>query len=201
MENVNLKKKTKIVCTIGPSSQDMGVLKKLIANGMNVMRLNFSHGDYEEQLGKLLKARELEKEGIYIPVMLDTKGPEIRLGNFANDKEEYQIGEIVTICKEDFLGTHDRFQILCPELFDDVKPGNYILINDGKMRLTVLENNGSEMQCRVEVNGPLSSHKGCNVPGVKLSMPFISDKDDSDIRFGCENNVDFISSADGRGNS
>ena len=86
MENINLTKKTKIVCTIGPSSQDINILRELIKNGMSVMRLNFSHGDYEEQLGKLLKARELEKEGIFIPVMLDTKGPEIRCHDIEGGK-------------------------------------------------------------------------------------------------------------------
>ncbi len=189
-------KKTKIVCTIGPASENYETILKMAQEGMNIVRLNFSHGSHEEHGNRIKLVRQVEKENqVNLGIMLDTKGPEIRLGDFANDKEEYKIGEIVTVCKEDFLGTHDRFQILCPELFDDVVPGNYILINDGKMKLTVLENNGSEMKCRVEVNGPLSSHKGCNVPGVKLSMPFISQKDEDDIRFGCEQNVDFIAAS------
>ena len=133
-----------------------------------------------------------ESTGINLGVALDTKGPEIRLGNFVNDTEEYQIGEIVYIEKAECEGTHERFHIQVPELFDDLASGNEILINDGKMRLTVLENDGNELKCRVEVAGPISSHKGCNVPGVKLSMPFLSEKDEADIRFGCQNNVDFI---------
>ena len=133
-----------------------------------------------------------ESTGINLGVALDTKGPEIRLGNFVNDTEEYQIGEIVYIEKAECDGTHERFHIQVPELFDDLASGNEILINDGKMRLTVLENDGNELKCRVEVAGPISSHKGCNVPGVKLSMPFLSEKDEADIRFGCQNNVDFI---------
>lgn len=133
-----------------------------------------------------------EATGINLGVALDTKGPEIRLGNFVNDTEEYQIGEIVYIEKAECEGTHERFHIQVPELFDDLASGNEILINDGKMRLTVLENDGNELKCRVEVAGPISSHKGCNVPGVKLSMPFLSEKDEADIRFGCQNNVDFI---------
>ena len=127
--------------------------------------------------------------------MLDTKGPEIRLGDFANDTENYKKGEEVIIQKEDILGTHDRFTIQCKELFNDIKVDDYILVNDGKQRLTVLENDGNEIRCRVEVNGTLASKKGCNVPGVKLSMPFISLKDDEDIRFGCLNDVDFIAAS------
>ncbi len=191
-----IQKQTKIVCTLGPSSEDYNTILKMANEGMNIVRLNFSHGTHEEHLNRIKLVRKIEKENqINLGIMLDTKGPEIRLGNFANDKEEYTIGETITLCKEEIVGTHERVTIRCPELFDDVVPGNYILVNDGKMRLTVLANNGKEMTCRVEVNGPLSSHKGCNVPGVKLSMPFLSDKDDADIRFGCENNVDFIAAS------
>ena len=160
---------------------------------MNIARLNFSHGTHEEHLARIKMVRQVaESTGINLGVALDTKGPEIRLGNFVNDTEEYQIGEIVYIEKAECEGTHERFHIQVPELFDDLASGNEILINDGKMRLTVLENDGNELKCRVEVAGPISSHKGCNVPGVKLSMPFLSEKDEADIRFGCQNNVDFI---------
>ena len=160
---------------------------------MNIARLNFSHGSHEEHLARIKLVRQVsESTGINLCVALDTKGPEIRLGNFVNDTEEYQIGEIVYIEKAECDGTHERFHIQVPELFDDLASGNEILINDGKMRLTVLENDGNELKCRVEVAGPISSHKGCNVPGVKLSMPFLSEKDEADIRFGCQNNVDFI---------
>lgn len=193
MENKHLFKKTKVVCTIGPSSDNPETLTKLAEAGMNIVRLNFSHGTHEEHLARIKMAREVsENIGINLAVALDTKGPEIRCGLFKNDTEEYKKGEIVTIQKDEIEGTHDRFYIACPELFDDLQPDNYILINDGKMRLTVLETNGSEIKCRVEVNGPISSRKGCNVPGVKLSMPFLSAKDESDIRFGCQNDVDFI---------
>ena len=191
-----VKKQTKIVCTLGPASEDYDTILKMAKEGMNIVRLNFSHGTHEEHLKRLKLIHKVEKENqINLGIMLDTKGPEIRLGDFEKGKEDYRIGEVVTITKEPVLGTHERFHIQCPELFDDVKPGNYILINDGKMKLTILSNNGEEMTARVEVNGPLSSKKGCNVPGVKLSMPFISEKDDADIRFGCENNVDFIAAS------
>ena len=189
-------KQTKIICTLGPASESYDTILKMCQAGMNIVRLNFSHGSHEEHLKRIELVRKVEKEnGVNVGILLDTKGPEIRLGTFVNGVEEYTKGEIVTIQKEDIEGTHDRFTIQCKELFDDVKPGDYILVNDGKQRLTILENDGNEMKCRVEVNGQLASKKGCNVPGVKLSMPFISMKDDEDIRFGCENNVDFIAAS------
>lgn len=191
-----LNKKTKIVCTIGPASESKETIAELARVGMNIVRLNFSHGSHEEHLNRINLVREVSEEtGINLGVMLDTKGPEIRCGDFKNDKEEYVKGEIVYVTKAEILGTHERFHIRCPELFDDVVPGNYILINDGKMRLTVLENDGSELKCRVEVSGPISTKKGCNVPGVKLSMPFISKKDEEDLRFGCKNDVDFVAAS------
>lgn len=189
----HLFKKTKVVCTIGPASENIETLTGLAKAGMNIARLNFSHGSHEEHLNRIKMVRQVsETTGINLAVALDTKGPEIRLGNFVNDTEEYQIGEIVYLEKAECEGTHERFHIQVPELFDDLKMGNEILINDGKMKLTVLENDGNELKCRVEVAGPISSHKGCNVPGVKLSMPFLSAKDEADIRFGCQNDVDFI---------
>lgn len=189
----HLFKKTKVVCTIGPASENVETLTKLAQAGMNICRLNFSHGTHEEHKARIDMVRQVsESSGINLGIALDTKGPEIRLGNFINDTEEYEIGEIVYIEKAECDGTHERFHIQVPELFDDLTSGNDILINDGKMRLTVLENTGNELKCRVDVAGPISSHKGCNVPGVKLSMPFLSEKDEADIRFGCQNDVDFI---------
>ena len=185
--------KTKVVCTIGPSSENEETLRKMAEAGMNIARLNFSHGTHEEHLERIKLINKVSKEtGINLAIALDTKGPEIRLGDFKNGEEVYEIGEEVTLCKEDILGTHDRFTIRCPELFDDIDKDNYILINDGKMKLTVLSHNEEEIKCRVDVAGPISSHKGCNVPGVKLSMPFLSEKDEEDIRFGCRNDIDFI---------
>ena len=191
-----INKQTKIVCTLGPSCDSYDTILKMAEAGMNIVRLNFSHGTHEEQLARINTVRKVEQENsINLGIMLDTKGPEIRLGSFVNKVEEYKKGEIVTIQKEDCEGTHDRFTIQCKELFDDIKVNDYILVNDGKQRLTVLENNGDELKCRVEVTGSLASKKGCNVPGVKLSMKFISPKDDEDIRFGCLNDVDFIAAS------
>ncbi len=193
MENNHMFKKTKVICTIGPASENETVLTGLAKAGMNIARLNFSHGTHEEHLNRIKLIRHVsETTGINLAIALDTKGPEIRLGSFKNDTENYEIGEIVYLEKAECEGTHERFHVQVPELFDDLTQGNIILINDGKMKLTVLENYGNEMKCRVEVAGPISSHKGCNVPGVKLSMPFLSEKDEADIRFGCQNDVDFI---------
>ena len=189
-------KQTKIVCTLGPASDNYETILKMSQAGMNIVRLNFSHGTHEEHAARIALVRKVEKEnGINLGILLDTKGPEIRLGDFEKGEEKYQKGEIVTIQREDIMGTHDRFTIQCKELFDDVKAGDFILVNDGKQRLTVLENDRNEMKCRVEVNGILASKKGCNVPGIKLSMPFISLKDDEDIKFGCEHDVDFIAAS------
>ena len=190
------KKQTKIICTLGPASNTDEVIVKMAKEGMNIARLNFSHGTYEEHQAQVERIRRLEEEhNINIGILFDTRGPEIRLGNFKNEVEEYEIGEEVIIQKEDIEGTHDRFTIQCKELFDDVKAGDYILVNDGKEKLTVLNNDCNEMRCRIEVNGQLASHKGCNVPGVKLSMPFISPDDKRDIIFACEQDCDFIAAS------
>ncbi len=191
-----INKQTKIICTLGPASDSYDTILKMANAGMNIVRLNFSHGTHEEHQARIDMVRKVEKEnGVNLGIMLDTKGPEIRLGTFKNDVENYRKGEEVIIQREDIEGTHDRFTIQCKEIFDDVKEGDYILVNDGKQKLTVLQNDGNEIRARVEVNGPLASKKGCNVPGVKLSMPFVSLKDDEDIRFGCNNDVDFIAAS------
>lgn len=189
-------KQTKIVCTLGPSSNNYQTILAMANAGMNVVRLNFSHGEHKDHLANIELVRKVEKEnGLNLGILLDTKGPEIRLGDFEKGEESYKKGDIVTLCKELIVGNHDRVSIKCPELFDDLKGGETILVNDGKQQLKVLENTGDELRCEVQVNGILASRKGCNVPGVKLSMPFISEKDDSDLRFGCEQNVDFIAAS------
>lgn len=189
-------KKTKIICTIGPSSDSKEIMMKLVDTGMNIIRLNFSHGNYEEHGARITTIREVVKEKKEsISILLDTKGPEIRLGEFANGEEVYQKGDLVTIVRDEIIGTHDRFWIQVPEVFDDLNVGGTLLIDDGKMRLTVVEKRDGELVCRIENPGSLKSKKGCNLPGVKLSMPFISAKDEADIRFGCQQNVDYIATS------
>ena len=189
-------RKTKIICTIGPVSESKEMMTKLVENGMNIIRLNFSHGDYEEHGNRINNIREVVKEtGKNVAILLDTKGPEVRLGDFENKQETYEKGEEVTIVREKILGTHEKFHIQCPEIFNDVEVGGTILIDDGKCRLTILEKKEGELRCRIENPHTLKSRKGCNLPGVKLSKPFVSAKDDADIRFGCKMGVDYIAAS------
>ena len=189
-------KKTKIICTIGPASESKEMMHKLVDAGMNIIRLNFSHGDFEEHGNRIKNIREVvEETGKSISILLDTKGPEVRLGDFANGSEAFEAGDVVTIVREKVLGTHEKFHIQCPEIFDDVDVNGTILIDDGKCRLTVLEKREGELVCRVENPHVLKSRKGCNLPGVKLTMPFISPKDEADIRFGCQMGIDYIAAS------
>lgn len=189
----NLFRKTKIVCTLGPASFDEKTIGGLAEAGMNIVRLNFSHGTAEQHLKTIETVRKVsDQKGINLAIALDTKGPEIRTGHFENGSALFSIGDVVTVCREEILGTKERFHIACPELFDDLRPGDSILINDGKMKLTVLEQVPEGLSCRIDVNGEISDQKGCNIPGVKLSMPFLSEKDRKDIQFGCRHNIDFI---------
>ena len=129
LENKHLFKKTKVVCTIGPASENEKTLTELVGAGMNIARLNFSPGTHEEHLERIKLVRSVSaKTGVNLAIALDTKGPEIRLGTFKNDVENYEIGEIVYLTKAEIEGTHERFHIQCPELFDDLKQGNYILL-------------------------------------------------------------------------
>jgi len=189
-------RRTKIICTIGPSSQSDEMLAKLADAGMNMARLNFSHGTHEEHLKKIKAIKQLNaRRGSYIGIMLDTKGPEIRVATMENDSVMFQKGDKVRVVREDVVGNHERFHIDCPELYDDIQTGNRILINDGKITLTVLSVDKDGFDCEVYNNGPIMTRKGVNVPNVKLSMPFISKKDNDDIRFGVRNGVDFIAAS------
>ena len=187
---------TKIVITLGPSTDSEEMIEKLAEKGVNIIRFNFSHDTHERHLEKINRVREVgNRLGKNFALLLDTKGPEIRLGTFANDFEVYEKGEIVKICKKEMLGTHEMFHIQCPELFDDISVNDFILIDDGKQKVTVLENDGEVLTCRVEVAGPIKTRKGCNVPNVKLTMPFISEKDLSDVEFACDNDLDYIAAS------
>src|SRR5574344_1065137 len=197
MLQLNIKKNTKIVCTIGPASDTTEMIRKLVENGMACMRLNFSHGTYDEHLAKLEKARALEKEGVFIPVMLDTKGPEIRCHNMTNDKIQIKKGSTVRISMTEVLGTPEKISVNFPNLYDDCKPGNHIKIDDGKLDLLVKDKDAKnrEIICEALDNHELWSKKGVNCVGARLSMPFISDKDKQDLIWGCDNSVDFISAS------
>ena len=202
-------RKTKIICTLGPATDKEDVLRQLIEEGMNVARFNFSHGPHDEQKGRLDMLRKLRKE-LKKPVaaLLDTKGPEIRLLEFADGKVELKNGQTFTLTTEDILGDSTRVGITYKNLPNDVKPGNSILIDDGLIGLEVVDikpiagakNNedGSKpmnIVCRVLNGGMVSNKKGVNVPNVELTMPYISEKDYSDILFAVEHDYDYIAAS------
>lgn len=191
-----MKRRTKIVCTIGPASESPEMLEKLIKAGMNVARLNFSHGNHEEHGSRIKNIREISaKMNRYIGIMADTKGPEIRTGIFENGQAAFKKGQEVLVYKAEINGTSEKFHISSPELFLDIKVGDYLLIDDGKMRLDVLETNHDVLRCVVKNSGIIKSKKGVNVPNVKFSMPFISDKDREDLKFAAANDCDLVSAS------
>lgn len=191
-----MKRKTKIICTIGPAIDNKEMLSKMIDAGMNVARLNFSHGTEDEHANRIRMIRALAAEkNRFIGIMLDTKGPEIRTGDFENGQALFKKGDEVIVQSEPILGNRERFFIDCPPLFHDVQAGDYILIDDGKIRLNILSVTPEGLRCQVYNSGPIKSKKGCNVPNVKLSMPFISPKDETDLKFGCAHDVDMIAAS------
>lgn len=188
-----MKRKTKIICTLGPSVDNEVMIGKLIDAGMNVSRLNFSHADHSEHFNRIQMVRKIAKEkGRIVGILADTKGPEIRTGAFENGKVAFQKGDIVKIMKEPMLGTKEAFHIDVPELFEDIQVGQYILIDDGKMRLDVIEKYHDHFVCQLFNSGVIKTKKGVNVPNVKLSMPFLSEKDIKDITFASEAGVDMF---------
>lgn len=189
-------KKTKIICTIGPASENEEVLKKLIENGMDIARLNFSHGDHDEQLRRIELIKKV-REQLKVPVaiLLDTKGPEIRTGIFENDSVVLETGNEVMLTTEDVVGNNTLIPITYKNLVNDIKIGNTILIDDGIIELRVKEVLTNEILCVVINGGKLSNKKGVNVPGVKINLPPITEKDRDDIIFGIKNEVDFIAAS------
>ncbi|RUT29529.1 pyruvate kinase [Paenibacillus zeisoli] len=189
-------RKTKIVCTIGPSSESLENTKKLILAGMNVARLNFSHGDFEEHGNRIKTIRQASKElGKSVAILLDTKGPEIRTGKLAVEPIELVQDEFITLTTEEILGDKDRISVTYSELPNDVEVGSTILIDDGLIGLTVVDIQGTEIKCRIVNGGTIKSKKGVNVPGVHISLPGITEKDANDIIFGIEQGIDFIAAS------
>ncbi|MGF7185639.1 pyruvate kinase [Desulfitispora alkaliphila] len=190
-------KKTKIVCTIGPATETVSKLKELIAEGMNVARLNFSHGDYEEHGKRIDNIRQATLEvGRDIAIMLDTKGPEIRLGKFANDaKIKLEVDQEFTLTVDEIEGDESKVQVSYEGLPQDVNPGTQILIDDGLVSLEVVSIEGNDIKCRVINAGEISSRKGVNVPGVKINLPALTEKDIADLHFGIDRDVDFIAAS------
>jgi len=189
-------RKTKIVCTIGPASESLEMMKKLIEAGMNVARLNFSHGDFEEHGNRIKNIRQASKElGKTVAILLDTKGPEIRIGKLKEEPIELVENEYLTLTTEEILGDKDRIHVTYKNLPNDVKVGSTILIDDGLIGLTVVDIQGTEIKCRIVNGGQIKGRKGVNVPGVKISLPGITDKDAADIVFGIEQGIDFIAAS------
>ena len=195
-ERWNYMRKTKIVCTLGPATDREGVLREMLLAGMNVARFNFSHGSHEEHKARLDQLKALREElNLPVAAMLDTKGPEIRLKNFKNDSVRLKTGQEFTLTTEDIEGDEKRCAITYAELPDDVKEGDTILLDDGLVRLTVLESGNGSIRCRVENDGTMKSKKGVNVPNVRLSMPYMSQRDRDDILFGVEQGFDYIAAS------
>ena len=189
-------RKTKIICTLGPSTDKDGVLKQLMTEGMNVARFNFSHGTHEEQGERLKKVQTLREElNLPVATLLDTKGPEIRLRDIKDGKVQLEAGQKFTLTTEEILGDKDRVSITYQDLVKDVAPGCRILIDDGLIELGVDEVTDTDIVCHVVNGGMISNKKGVNVPNVELSMPYISDKDYEDIVFGIENDFDFVAAS------
>ena len=189
-------RKTKIICTLGPSTDKEGVLRELVANGMNVARFNFSHGSHEEHLGRLEKLKAIREElGKPVAALLDTKGPEIRLKDFKNGTEMLEAGQTFTLTTRDVEGTKEICSITYKDLPQDVAPGGTIMLDDGLIKLQIQTVNDTDIVCTVLNNGKIKNKKGVNVPGVHLSMPYMSQRDKDDIIFGIEQGFDFIAAS------
>ena len=189
-------RKTKIICTLGPSTDKDGVLRELIANGMNVARFNFSHGSHEEHKGRLDLLKSLREElGKPVAALLDTKGPEIRLKDFKNGTEMLEAGQTFTLTTRDVEGTKEICSITYKDLPQDVAPGGTIMLDDGLIKLQIQTVNDTDIVCTVLNNGKIKNKKGVNVPGVHLSMPYMSQRDKDDIIFGIEQGFDFIAAS------
>ena len=189
-------RKTKIICTLGPSTDQEGVLRELVANGMNVARFNFSHGSHEEHLGRFEKLKAIREElGKPVAALLDTKGPEIRLKDFKNGTEMLEAGQTFTLTTRDVEGTKEICSITYKDLPQDVQPGGTIMLDDGLIKLQIVTVNDTDIVCKVLNNGKIKNKKGVNVPGVHLSMPYMSQRDRDDIIFGAQQGFDFIAAS------
>ena len=186
-------RKTKIICTLGPATDAPGVLEDLIRNGMDVARFNFSHGTHPQQKERLDRLKEVRaRMGVPVAALLDTKGPEIRLKNFVNGKEVLEAGQRFTLTTREVEGTKDICAITYKNLPQDVQVGTTIMIDDGLIRMTVEEKTDTDIVCLVANGGPVKDHKGVNVPGVHLTMPYMSAADREDLLFGVEEDFDFV---------
>ncbi|MGB1271233.1 MAG: pyruvate kinase PykF [Endozoicomonas sp.] len=191
-------RKTKIVCTIGPKTESIEMLTKLVECGMNVMRLNFSHGDFDEHGSRIASIHEvMVKTGKKVAILLDTKGPEIRTVRLADGKDVMlTMGQDFTLTTDtSVIGDNTRVSVTYPGLAEDLKPANTILLDDGLIELTVKTVQDNEIVCEVKNGGELGENKGVNLPGVKVNLPALSEKDKADLVFGCQQGVDFVAAS------
>lgn len=186
-------KKTKIVCTIGPATENKETLFKLVKNGMNVMRLNFSHGDFAEHQVRINNLRNITKHSSTpVAIMQDLAGPKIRIGIFSAGKTILKEGNLFTLTTDDILGNDNKVSINYPLFAKEIKIGDFVLLHDGKKKLEVIEIKGNDVICRVIIGGEIKDKRGVNLPGSDLSVGSITEKDKKDIEFGLKNKVDFF---------
>lgn len=189
-------RKTKIICTLGPSTDDENVVRSLVKAGMNVARLNFSHGNHEEQLKRINMIKKVRSELKQpIAILLDTKGPEIRIGEFENKSVILTKGQNFTLTTREVLGNENEVSISYSELPYRIKLGDRILIDDGLIELIAVETTDTDIKCFVRNGGKLSNKKSINLPGINLDMPYMTDKDKEDIIFGIQNGIDIIAAS------
>ncbi len=186
-------RRAKIVCTMGPAVESPEKVRELIAAGMNMARLNLSHGSYEEHQGRLDRVREAAKEsGKAVAILVDLQGPKIRLARFENGPHELARGDIFTITTDEVPGTKERVGTTYKGLPGDCKPGDFIMIDDGKVTVEVIEVKGNDVVTKCIFPGAVSNNKGINLPGVAVSVPAMSEKDADDLRWGLRAGADFI---------
>ncbi len=189
-------RKTKIVCTLGPATDNEEVLRQMMLEGMNVARCNFSHATYDEHKKRMDMIKKLRKEvGQPVAILLDTKGPEVRVKNFKDGRVTLEDGQLFTLTDDEVEGTKDKVSVTYNRLYEDLEVGMRVLIDDGLIEMQVEQVDRTNIVCRVINGGTVSNHKGVNVPDVDLSMPYISDKDREDILFGISQDVDFIAAS------
>lgn len=189
-------RKTKIVCTMGPATADDNVLREIMKSGMNVARQNFSHGDHESHKKVFEQVKRLREElGLPIASLLDTKGPEVRVKQFKNGKAELKDNSIFTLTTNEVEGDENQVSITYKNLPADIEVGTKILADDGLLEFKVIELTETEVKCKVVHGGYISNNKSCNFPGIRLSMPYLSERDKSDIIFGCEMGFDFVAAS------
>ena len=189
-------RKTKIVCTIGPATREVETLKKLILAGMNVARINFSHGNYEDQkvyIENVKKARE--ELNVPVALLLDTQGPEIRTGVLEQMPVNLKANDIFTLVNEDIIGNNEKVSVTYKELYKDIKIGTQILIDDGKIELEVIEIKDKDVVCKVTNGGMLGNRKSINLPGTHVNLPSLKEKDIQDLKDGCMADFDFVAAS------